>query len=231
MTEFINWAVEWVLHLSSHLQELTAWAGPWTYVILFAVIFCETGLVVTPFLPGDSLLFAAGATAAASDGVLNVGLLWLVLFIAAVAGDTVNYHIGHFVGPRVLRSESSWWLNKRHLESTHRFFEKYGPITVIFSRFLPMFRTFTPFVAGVGAMSYRKFIIYNVTGGFVWVTLFVWGGYFFGKWIPEERFFYVIIVMVCLSLIPWFLGVGRHYWLKRSAAKAALDAKPLPDPE
>jgi len=206
--------------------------GPWVYALLFAIVFCETGLVVTPFLPGDSLLFAAGATAAASDGNLNVGLLWLILFVAAVLGDTVNYHIGHYIGPRVLRFENSWWLNKRHLESTHRFFEKYGPITVILSRFLPMFRTFTPFVAGVGAMSYRKFIIYNVTGGFIWVTLFVWGGYFFGQ-IPfvKDNFLYVIIVMVGLSLIPWFLGVSRHYYLKRIAANAAQSAKPLPDAE
>lgn len=225
MIETFEWILDWVLHLSSHLKELTDAFGPWTYVILFAVIFCETGLVVTPFLPGDSLLFASGAAVANSDGDLNIFVLWLVLFVAAVSGDTVNYHIGHFLGPKVLRFENSWWLNKRHLDSTHRFFEKYGPITVILSRFLPMFRTFTPFVAGVGAMSYRKFIIYNVTGGFIWVTLFVWGGYWMGEHIPEDKFFYVIIVMVGLSLIPWFLGVSRHYWLKRSAAKALADGR------
>lgn len=220
----------WIFHLDERVEQLTApppnGIGEWMYVVLFAIIFCETGLVVTPFLPGDSLLFMSGAAAAASGGNLNVGLLWLILLIAAVGGDTVNYHIGHFIGPKVLRFENSWWLNKRHLDSTHAFFEKYGPITVILSRFLPMFRTFTPFVAGVGAMSYRKFIIYNFTGGFIWVSLFVWGGFFFGKWkVVKDNFFLVILVMVGLSLIPWFLGVGRHYWLKRAAAKALPETK------
>lgn len=215
-----------VLHLDAHLKDLTDWAGPWTYVILFAIIFCETGLVVTPFLPGDSLLFAAGATAAASDGNLNVVLLWLVLLAAAILGDTVNYHIGYFIGPKVLRSEKSRWLNKKHLDYTHQFFEKYGPVTIILARFMPVIRTFAPFVAGVGAMSYRKFILYNVVGGFIWVTMFVIGGYWFGR-IPvvADNFFIVILVIVFLSMLPWIGGVARHFWLKRIAAQTLPDAK------
>ncbi len=220
MRDLVNLAIEWILHLDKHLETLTQNYGSWTYLILFLVVFCETGLVVTPFLPGDSLLFAAGAIA--SLGSLDVGLLWLLLVVAAVAGDTVNYHIGYFLGPKVLRGESSRFFNRKHLDRTHRFFEKYGGSTIIIARFVPFVRTFAPFVAGVGAMSYRRFLAYNVIGGLAWVTGFVFAGYWFGNlpWV-KEHFASVLLMIIFISLLPGVL----EYFRQRQA-----DRNPPPQP-
>lgn len=202
-------AFELLFHLDKHLAQLTESYGTWTYVILFVVVFCETGLVVTPFLPGDSLLFAAGAIC--SLGSLDIGVLWLLLVVAAIAGDSVNYQIGYYLGPKVLRGERSWLFNRKHLDRTHAFFEKYGGKTIIIARFVPIIRTFAPFVAGVGAMTYRRFLVYNVVGGVAWVTGFLFAGYWFGNipWV-KENFSAVILAIVFLSMLPMFIEYFRH---------------------
>jgi len=201
--------LDFVLHLDKHLSSLIQSYGVWTYLILFVIIFLETGLVVTPFLPGDSLLFAAGTFAAAK--ALNVLWVFVCLSAAAVLGDTVNYWIGHLVGPKVFQQEKSRFFKKEHLERTHRFYEKYGAETIIIARFVPIIRTFAPFVAGIGRMSYGKFISYNVVGGIGWVALFVFGGYFFGN-IPfiKRNFGLVIIGIIIVSMIPAVIEFVRH---------------------
>ena len=201
--ELLHQAVDIFLHLDQHLTQLVAQLGPWFYVLLFGVVFCETGLVVTPFLPGDSLLFAVGALAAAPGSTISVVLVLVLLSIAAVLGDAVNYQIGLRLGPTVFRSETSRWLNKRHLEHTQRFYDKYGSKTIVLARFVPIVRTFAPFVAGIGRMSYRRFATYNVVGGLVWVFLFTLAGYFFGN-LPavKTNFHYVIVAIIALSLVP-----------------------------
>jgi len=198
--DLIRTAVDFFLHLDKHLAEIIARYGVWTNFILFLVVFCETGLVVTPFLPGDSLLFAAGTFAAL--GSLDPGLLVLLLSIAAILGDTVNYWVGSYIGPRAFTGEIRW-LKKEYLERTHAFYEKHGGKTIILARFIPIIRTFAPFVAGVGAMTYSRFLLYNVVGGIVWVTLFVLAGYFFGN-LPAVRqnFSYVILAIIALSVMP-----------------------------
>lgn len=199
--EFVSQVIDFVLHLDKHLSGLIQTYGFWTYLILFAVIFCETGLVVTPFLPGDSLIFAAGAFAA--SGSLHIGWLFLILAAAAVLGDTVNYWIGKIIGPKVFAKEKSRIFKKEYLERTRRFYEKYGTETIIIARFVPIVRTFAPFVAGIGRMKYGKFLSYNVVGGVAWVALFSFGGYFFGN-IPfvKNNFSLVIIAIILISLIP-----------------------------
>ena len=181
----------------------------WTYGILFLIIFLETGLVVTPFLPGDSLLFAGGTFAAL--GSLDAKWLVISLSIAAIAGDTANYWIGHAVGPKVFTKEKSRFLNKEYLYRTHRFYEKYGGKTIILARFIPIIRTFAPFVAGIGSMTYRRFIIYNVSGGIAWVVMFVLGGYLFGN-IPvvKQNFSLVIFAIIFLSILPGIIEFLRH---------------------
>ncbi len=198
--DFIRTAVDFFLHLDRHLAEIIARYGVWTNLILFLIVFCETGLVVTPFLPGDSLLFAAGTFAAL--GSLDPALLILLLSAAAIFGDTVNYWAGAFVGPRAFTGEVRW-LKKEYLDRTHAFYEKHGGKTIILARFVPIIRTFAPFVAGVGAMNYPRFLMYNVVGGIVWVALFVLAGYFFGN-LPAVRqnFTYVILVIILLSVMP-----------------------------
>ena len=198
--EFLKEVLDFFLHLDRHLGEIFAKYGTWTYAILFAIIFAETGLVVTPFLPGDSLLFAVGALAAL--GSLDVKILLVLLSIAAILGDTVNYWIGKWVGPRAFNGEIRF-LKKEYLDRTHAFFEKHGGKTIILARFVPIIRTFAPFVAGVGAMSYPRFILYNVVGGLVWVNLFVLAGYLFGN-LPavKENFSLVILVIIILSVMP-----------------------------
>ncbi len=207
--EFIKGVIDFVLHLDTHLSQLIQSYGAWTYGILFAIIFCETGLVVTPFLPGDSLIFAAGAFAARGD--LNVVLVFVLLSVAAVLGDTVNYWIGKIIGPKVFNKEKSRIFKKAYLDRTHAFYEKYGAETIIIARFVPIVRTFAPFVAGIGRMSYLKFISYNVIGGIGWVALFTFGGYFFGN-IPfvRKNFSLVIIAIIIISLIPAVVEVLRH---------------------
>ena len=198
--DLIRTAVDFFLHLDKHLAEIIANYGIWTNLILFLIVFAETGLVVTPFLPGDSLLFAAGTFAAL--GSLDPGLLVLLLSIAAILGDTVNYWVGSYIGPRAFTGEIRW-LKKEYLERTHAFYEKHGGKTIILARFIPIIRTFAPFVAGVGAMTYSRFLLYNVVGGIVWVTLFVLAGYFFGN-LPAVRqnFSYVILAIIALSVMP-----------------------------
>ncbi len=197
---WIKFAIDLVLHMDKYLAQIIQSAGIWTYLILFVVIFIETGLVVTPFLPGDSLLFAAGAFAAL--GALDVKVLFILLAVAAVLGDTVNYWIGHYIGPRVFTGNVRW-LKKEYLERTQAFYEKHGGKTIFLARFIPIIRTFAPFVAGVGRMRYGYFISYNVFGGIVWTGLFIFAGYFFGN-VPFVRnnFSLVVIAIVLISILP-----------------------------
>ena len=205
---------DFILHIDEHLANIIALFGPWMYVVLFAIIFAETGLVITPFLPGDSLLFAIGTLA--GGGFLNIWTAYAVLTIAAILGDTVNYWIGHHMGPRVFSKENSRIFNKAYLEKTREFYEKHGGKTIILARFLPIIRTFAPFVAGIGKMHYNTFLLYNVIGAFVWVTFLTFAGYFFGA-LPfvKENFEYVVIGIIVLSLLP----MGIEYLRYRSGRK------------
>ncbi len=215
--DLLKQLLDFVLHLEHHLGDLINFCGPWTYVVLFAIIFAETGLVVMPFLPGDSLLFALGALAASQ----KLDLFWLLalLSIAAILGDTVNYWIGAKLGPRIFRGENVRFLNKKHLDYTHEFFEKYGGKTIILARFMPIVRTFAPFVAGMGRMTYRRFMIYNVVGGLVWIFLFLICGYKFAE-LPfvKENFPLVILGIIAVSLIPPVIEFIREF-RKTLAAK------------
>jgi membrane-associated protein len=206
--------IDLFLHLDKHLAEFVATYGPWVYGLLFAIVFAETGLVVTPFLPGDSLLFAAGALSA--SGALDIKLVVLLLIVAAVGGDAVNYSIGRFIGPRVFRAEDSTGtlhklLNREHLNRAHAFFEKYGGIAVVLARFVPIVRTFVPFVAGAGAMKYSAFVFYNIAGGVLWVALCVGAGYAFGN-VPvvKDNFSLVALGIVAVSLLPMVYEFIRH---------------------
>jgi membrane-associated protein len=212
--QLIREFIDYFLHLDVHLTELIRDYGGWTYGILFAIIFCETGLVVTPFLPGDSLLFATGALAA--GGAMNVFVLWVLLCVAAVLGDTVNYAIGKAVGTRVFKPDARV-LKTEYLLRTEEFYAKYGGKTIIIARFIPIVRTYAPFVAGASRMDYGKFITYNVIGGVVWITSFLFAGYFFGN-IPavKDNFGLVIVVIILLSVLP---GVYEYYKSRRAAAK------------
>lgn len=213
--DLIRTLIDIFLHLDTHLSEIIQNYGTWTYILLFAIIFMETGLVVTPFLPGDSLLFAAGTFASPALALpgqqppLNIGLLWVLLAVAAIAGDTANYWIGHYIGPRAFSGEIRF-LKKEYLDKTHAFYEKHGGKTIILARFVPIIRTFAPFVAGVGAMSYGKFITYNVVGGLLWVTLFTLGGYFFGN-LPfvKQNFEFVVVAIILISVMPAVYEVIR----------------------
>ncbi len=201
--ELITWFVDFILHLDTHLVELLRNYGFWIYLILFLIVFAETGLVVTPFLPGDSLLFAAGALAAVdTSGTLTAPLLSAVLIVAAITGNTTNYHIGRWIGPPAFSGRIRF-LKVEYLQRTEAFFLKYGPMTIVLSRFLPILRTCAPFVAGVARMPYARFQGYNFTGGIVWVLSFVWLGYFFGN-LPfiKENFGLVTIGIIVVSLIP-----------------------------
>lgn len=193
--------IDLFLNLDKHLNTVIQSYGAWTYFILFLIIFCETGLVVTPILPGDSLLFASGALAAGSS--LDVVWLFALLSVAAVAGDTANYWIGHFVGPRVFHGDSVRFLKREYLEHTHTFYEKYGGETIIIARFIPIIRTFAPFVAGIGSMTYWRFISYNILGGVAWIAIFIFGGYYFGNLpVVQDNFSLVIVAIVIISVLP-----------------------------
>ena len=220
MFDLIKKLIDFVLHIDRHLAEIIADYGVWTYAVLFAIIFAETGLVVTPFLPGDSLLFAAGAFCAKPETGLNVHLMALLLFIAAVLGDTVNYWIGARIGPAVFKREDSMFLRKKHLERAHAFFEKYGGRAIILARFVPIVRTFVPFVAGVGQMTYSRFIAYNVIGGFVWIAFFTYAGYMFGNQpFVQKNFKLVILAIIILSVLPMVFE-GWRAWKQSRAARA-----------
>ncbi|MCX6151986.1 MAG: DedA family protein [Ignavibacteriales bacterium] len=203
--ELISQFFDFVLHIDVHLKEIIAQYNAWSYVILFIVIFAETGFVLTPFLPGDSLLFAAGTFAAI--GAFNLVILILILCIAAIAGDTVNYWIGDFIGPKIFAKEKIKFLKKEHLQKTHEFYERHGGKTIIIARFIPIIRSFAPFVAGIGSMTYLHFIVYNVVGGILWVISFVIAGYFFGN-LPFVRnnFSLVILAIIFISTLPGIIG-------------------------
>jgi membrane-associated protein len=209
--------VDLFLHLDRHLSEMLQYFGAWTYVLIFLIVFCETGLVVTPILPGDSLLFGLGAFAANPylKGPLEVEWLFITLSIAAIAGDTVNYAAGRYIGPKVFQQEESRFFKKAYLERTHRFYERHGGKTIVIARFMPIIRTFAPFVAGIGQMTYTRFIAYNVVGGVSWIALFIFGGYYFGN-LPMIRnnFTLVIIAIVILSVLP---GVIEYLRQRREA--------------
>ena len=214
----MNWLhlfIDIFLHLDKHLADILQMFGGWTYALLFFTIFLETGFVVTPFLPGDSLLFAAGTFAALGD--LDLGLLFLVMASGAIAGDTVNYWVGHFIGPRAFSGEIKY-LKKEHLDRTHEFYEKHGGFAVVLGRFVPIVRTFVPFVAGIGAMTYSHFITYNIIGGVVWTGLFLALGYFFGN-IPivKDNFSIAVIGIILVSLLP---GVWEYIKARRNAKTA-----------
>jgi membrane-associated protein len=198
--ELVRKFIDIVLHLDRYLKDLVPEYGLWIYAILFLIIFCETGLVVTPILPGDSLLFAVGALAGA--GALNLYVILGLLTVAAIGGDTVNYWAGHFIGPKVFKKESRF-LNRKHLEKTHEFYERYGGKTIIIARFVPIVRTFAPFVAGIGSMSYVKFMSFNIFGGILWVFSMTLAGYFFGgmKFV-QENFSTVVLGIIFISLLP-----------------------------
>lgn len=218
--EWLKLAIDFVLHIDKYLDVIIRSVGLWTYLVLFFIIFIETGLVVTPFLPGDSLLFAAGAFAA--KGSFNVFVLWGALAVAAVLGDTVNYWIGHTVGPRVFR-EDVRWLKREYLERTQAFYEKHGGKTILLARFVPIVRTFAPFVAGVGKMRYSYFLTYNVVGGILWTTIFIWAGYFFGGLpLVEKNFSLVIIAIVLISVMPAVIEVIKARREKKTGAPKAL---------
>lgn len=215
--DFIFYFFNIIIHLDKYLSSVIQNYGTWTYLILFIVVFIETGLVVTPFLPGDSLVFAAGAFAAL--GIMNIWLLFLLLAVAAIGGDSVNYSIGHFIGPKVFKNENSKILKKEHLEKTTKFYDKYGGKTIIIARFVPIVRTFAPFVAGIGKMHYGKFISYNFFGGLFWVSLFLFGGYLFGNLpIVRDNFSMVIYAIIAISLLPAIIEfIKAKYFCKNDS--------------
>jgi membrane-associated protein len=211
MLDFLKSLIDLFLHLDEHLSVIIQTYGTWTYLLLFLVIFMETGLVVTPFLPGDSLLFAAGTFASPALGSpLNIWVIWALLCVAAVVGDTVNYWIGHSIGPRAFSGEIPF-LKKKYLDRTHAFYERYGGKTIVLARFVPIVRTFAPFVAGVGEMTYGKFISYNLIGGIAWVTVFTWAGYFFGT-LPfvKHNFSLVVMAIIFISILPAVIEVIKE---------------------
>jgi membrane-associated protein len=216
--EWINYFIDLFLHLDQHLAAVLRDYGTWTYLILFGIIFCETGFVVMPFLPGDSLLFGAGALAvnAQLENTLNPHLLFLLLSVAGILGDTVNYWIGAVVGPRAFTGEVRF-LKKEYLDRTHRFYERYGGKTIIIARFVPIVRTFAPFVAGIGAMSYGRFVVYNVVGAVAWVGLFVYGGYFFANIeFVKHNFPLVILAIIIVSVMPMVVELIRARRCRKS---------------
>ena len=221
--DFLAWLADFFLHIDKHLGGVIAAHGSFTYGLLFVIVFLETGLVVTPFLPGDSLLFAAGSFAAV--GILDIGVLFVSLTVAAILGDTVNYTLGSRLGPRVFAFKRSRWFNPKHLERTTAFFERHGAKTIVIARFVPIVRTFAPFVAGIGRMPYRTFVTYNVAGAVLWVGSCLFAGYFFGNLpVVRDNFGLVVVAIVLLSLIPAALEFLRH-------RRAAMSAKHVDDGE
>ncbi len=216
--QIISELVDFLLHLDVHLNAIIQNFGIWTYLILFLIIFMETGVVVTPFLPGDSLLFAAGSFAAL--GSLNIWVLFITLTLAAILGDTLNYWIGHFIGPRAF-SGNVRFLKKEYIDRTHEFYERHGGKTIILARFIPIIRTFAPFVAGIGAMDYPRFFFFNVTGAVLWVALFTFGGYFFGNLqFVRDNFTIVILAIIALSVLPGVFEFLRDKYKSRKEAQA-----------
>lgn len=218
----IQYLIDLILHMDKYLGQIIQNYGTWTYLLMFFVIFMETGFVVTPFLPGDSLIFAAGAFAGL--GYMHIAVLYVVLAAAAIAGDTANYWIGHYIGPPAF-SGNIRFLKKEYLDRTHAFYEKHGGKTIIIARFIPIIRTFAPFVAGVGAMTYPKFIAYNVIGGLAWVALFSFGGYFFGNLpVVQQNFTFVIMAIIFISILPAIIEFikGRQQAKKQAPPPASV---------
>ena len=214
--EFFSFIIDFILHIDQHLTELAAQYGVWIYGILFLIIFCETGLVVMPLLPGDSLLFAAGSIAAI--GEMNIHLMVVLLIIAAILGDAVNFMVGKYFGEKLFSNPNSKIFKQSHLQKTQQFYAKHGGKTIILARFIPIVRTFAPFVAGMGHMSYHHFLAYNVIGGVLWVTIFSYLGYFFGNLpIVKDNLSLVLIAIIVLSVLPGIVEIIRH---KRAANKA-----------
>ncbi len=221
MIDLAKKLIDFILHIDTHLAEIIGQYGLWTYGILFLIIFAETGLVVLPLLPGDSLLFAAGAFSAKAETGLNVHLMAFLLFVAAFLGDTINYWIGHKIGPAVFKREDSIWLRKKHLDKAHAFFEKYGGRAIILARFVPIVRTFVPFVAGAGSMTYPRFLAYNLIGGFVWIYFFTYAGFMFGNQpFVQKNFKLVILAIIFLSVVPIVVELFRE-WRKPKSPQAA----------
>ncbi|MGE5457227.1 MAG: DedA family protein [Methanococcaceae archaeon] len=214
--ENINYFVDFFLHLDTHLGAVTNEYGLLTYLLLFAIVFCETGLVVTPFLPGDSLIFATGALVAA--GSLDLSTVFIILCFAAIIGDSVNYQVGHLLRDKISGDENIRLIKKEHLTRTQTFYERHGVKTIIIARFVPIIRTFAPFVAGIGKMHYPRFLSYNVIGGVLWVSLFLFGGYFFGN-LPfvKDNFSFVILGIIFVSLLP---GIFTYLQSRRDANRA-----------
>jgi membrane-associated protein len=213
--------INFILHLDDHLIAFVTAYGAWTYALLFLIIFCESGIIFTAFLPGDSLLFATGALTASMSGVLNIHLLFILLVIASVSGNGLNYFIGKWIGPKVFCSGNSWIFNKKHITNAHHFYERYGGKAIIIARFIPIIRTVVPFIAGVGYMTYRYFFIFNLTGALLWIGILVYGSYLFGN-IPfvKQHFSLVILAIIVLSLMPPVIEYIRHKLTK--AAKPDL---------
>lgn len=212
MIELVKKLIDFVLHIDRHLAEIIAHYGTWTYAVLFLIIFAETGIVIVPFLPGDSLLFAAGAFCAKPETGLNVHLMAALLFVAAFIGDTVNYWIGAKVGPVVFKRNDSIFLRKKHLEQAHAFFEKYGGRAIILARFVPIVRTFVPFVAGIGGMRYSQFIAYNAIGAFIWIYSFAYAGFWFGNQpFVQKNFKLVILAIIVVSIVPIIVELWRGW--------------------
>ncbi|WP_413729731.1 DedA family protein [Sodalis sp. RH22] len=215
--EFIRFIIDFILHIDVHLAELVAQYGIWVYAILFLILFCETGLVVTPFLPGDSLLFVAGALAALPSNSLDVHLMALLMAAAAILGDAVNYTIGRLFGEKLFSNPHSRIFRRSYLDKTHQFYARHGGKTIILARFVPIVRTFAPFVAGMGHMSYRHFALFNITGGVIWVVLFTYSGYLFGDLpVVQENLKLLIVAIILLSILPGVIEVWRH---RRAAAR------------
>ena len=215
MSDLINFFIDFVLHIDKHLAEIVTHYQNWTYAILFVIIFCETGLVVTPFLPGDSLLFAAGAVAAMDGNPLNIGFLVPMVLLAAFLGDNTNYTIGRFLGTKVYEKDYRL-IKRKYLDETHAFYERHGGKTLVIARFMPILRTFAPFVAGVGTMRYRRFLIFCIVGNLLWVNTFSWAGYFFGN-IPtvKKNFSLVVFAIIFVSFIPPIYTFIRQYLKSR----------------
>ncbi len=215
--EYIHFIIDFILHIDVHLARLVADYGVWVYAILFLIIFCETGLVVTPFLPGDSLLFVGGALAALPGNDLNIHLLALCIVVAAIAGDALNYTIGRLFGEKLFSRENSKIFRRSYLDKTHEFYAKHGGKTIILARFIPIIRTFAPFVAGMGKMSYRQFALFNIAGAIAWVVLFSYAGYLFGDLpVVQKNLNLLIVAIIVISVLPGIIEVLRH---RRQAAR------------
>ena len=214
--ELIHTLFNFLIHIDQHLIHFSNQYGAWTYAILFSIVFAETGLVIIPFLPGDSLLFASGTLIANQHSTLNIHYLFILLVLASIVGNTSNYFIGKFIGPKVFRSERSLWLNRKYLEYAHQFYRRFGGKTIVFARFLPIIRTFAPFVAGIGSMKPVRFMAYNILGAFTWVGSLLYSSYLFGNLaFVQNNFSHVILGIILLSILPALLGLGKEL-IKRS---------------